>query len=364
MKFRTIIQLTAVSFFLLTGCITDPTALTSDVQLPENWQFEVPESLGVDSELLTIAADSAENAGFVLCLLVVRYGAIIAEYYFQGYDINSAHNIRSVSKSFIGALVGLAIQKNFILTEHISIMEYFPEYRNVHFDSRKENILIVHLLTMKSGLEFDEQNSGQFFSGDNWIEAALNFPLIEDPGSKFNYATPLTHLLSAIVTRAVNRPLLDFARNSLFLPLNIEVKEWTVGPQGYYFGGSEMYFTTRDLARFGYLYLNMGQLNGQYILSSRWIERSLQDYVTRDNWNWGAFTNLGYGYLWWLGKLNGYTVQFALGYGGQFIILIPEFDMIIVTTCNPYVANWDIADAHEQWISAIIARYIIPAVNN
>jgi CubicO group peptidase (beta-lactamase class C family) len=347
---------------LLLSCETDPASIETDNYPAYQWKTASPESQNMDALQLNAAADSALHSGFVHSLLVVRNGFIVAESYFQGHHVQSEHNIKSVSKSFISALVGLAIQKRFILTEYVGIMQYFPEYRTIDFDGRKENIQIVHLLTMRAGLEFDEQDAFQFFSGDNWIGAALELPLVDSPGSSFNYATPLTHLLSALLTRATGTSTLEFARNNLFLPLGIEVKYWTIGPQGYYFGGSEMFFTSRDMARFGYLYLQDGKVEDQQIIESTWINKSFQDYAERENWTWGAFSNIGYGYLWWLGTLGGYDVSFALGYGGQFIILIPDLNMIVVTTCNSQTYDWDLADAQERWVSSLIANYIIPAV--
>jgi CubicO group peptidase (beta-lactamase class C family) len=355
--------LCAVSVCLiLFACKTNPASIETNIYPAYEWTIATPESQGISAQLLNAVSDSAQNTGFVHSLLVIRNGFLVAEFYYQDHDMQSAHNIKSVSKSFISALIGLAIQKVFLPTEYISIMDYFTEYRTIYFDTRKDNIQIVHLLTMRAGLEFDEQDAFQFFSGDNWIEAALELPLIDFPGSSFNYATPLTHLLSALLTRATGTSTLDFARNNLFLPLGIEVKHWTIGPQGYYFGGSEMYFTSRDMARFGYLYLQGGRVEDQQIIEPDWISKSFEDYAEKASWSWGAFSNIGYGYLWWQGTLNSHEVYFALGYGGQYIILMPDLNMIVVTTCNSMLFDWDLADAQERWVSSLVANHVIPAV--
>jgi CubicO group peptidase (beta-lactamase class C family) len=135
---------------------------------------------------------------------------------------------------------------------------------------------------------------------------------------------------------------------------------WEKDPQGYYFGGNGMQFTSRDMAKFGLLYLHNGLMNGTQIVPSLWIEESLTP-STYIGGVWGDLLDAGYGYGWWLGTINGYHTFLALGHGGQYIITIPDLDIIVVTTANPDF-DWDTADLHERTLLHITAEFIIPAV--
>lgn len=115
------------------------------------------------------------------------------------------------------------------------------------------------------------------------------------------------------------------------------------------------------MAKFGYLYLKGGKANGRQIVASQWIEESVTNSTAWSNLTWGDVKNYNYGYLWWLGEIGSYKVHFALGHGGQFIINIPQADMVIVSTANPNF-DWDVADEHERTILKIFANYVVPAI--
>ncbi|GAG35050.1 unnamed protein product, partial [marine sediment metagenome] len=127
--------------------------------------------------------------------------------------------------------------------------------------------------------------------------------------------------------------------------------------------GNNMFFTTRDMAVLGHLYLNGGEINGVQIVPRDWVEESLKNRMPQQQkgWSWGDLHNGGYGYLWWLGEIKGYKVFLAIGYGGQFIICFSELDMIIATNSNAYV-GWTKADENERTALDLVANYIIPAV--
>jgi len=307
-------------------------------QLDDGWEIASLQSQGLDSIKIAELTSEIRSGKYkeVHSLLIVRNGYLIFEDYYHGNSVDKAHEIRSASKSYISALVGIAIDKGFIDSTNQKMLDFFPEFQTADLDSKKYQITIKHLLQMRSGLTDDD---GYTDSG-NWIKYIIGLTLGANPGEKWNYATSGTHLLSGIITKATGLSTLDFAQEYLFQPLNITIDQWAQDPQGYYSGGNHMVFTSRNMAKFGLLYLNNGQYNGKQILSSQWITETLQPYSST-GWGWGNdFSEDGYGYLWYIGKIKDYQIYFAAGHGGQFIFNFPQLNMVIVTT-----AEWWLQDS-------------------
>jgi len=344
------------SCIALLACGKNPSDSSTDNSY--NWQTATPESQGLNSNILSIASGAALNTNYVRSLLVVRNGYLIFEKYYNGFDKNDAHHVHSVSKSFMSAIVGVAYKENYLQNLDQKILDFFPEYITEDLDPRKHDITIKHLLTMTPGFSWEESSSawtGYSYSR-NWIEYAINLTLIHNPGEKWLYCTPGTNLLSGIVTKATGMTTKEFAEEYLFEPLGISINHWHQDPQGYYTGGHEMYFTSRDMARFGYLYLNNGLVEGQQIIPAEWVEESLRNYAG-DEFDPG----FGYGYSWWLGRMRNYSIYSASGLGGQFIFVIPELNMIVVTTASGSIHG----DTSEQspfiWIT-IVENYILSSI--
>jgi len=327
------------------------------------WQTAKPEDHGLDSEQLEKAFLEAQNKSSIYSLLIIKDGYIVGERYYHGHDANSSFNIRSVSKSFLSALIGIAIENGIINGLDTKVLNYFPEYVHNSLDKRKQDITIEHLLTMQAGIDRDQSIYSKIFNTDNWIKSTIEEKLIYDPGERWVYNTFLTHLLSGIITKSAEMSTYDFAKEFLFDPLGIEIQDWKQSPQGIYFGGNNMFFTTRDMAMLGLLYLNNGELNDVQIVPHDWVEQSLQNTMPdfQKGWTWGKLENGGYGYLWWLGEISGYKIFTALGHGGQFVMCFPDLDMIVVTNSNAYV-DWDTADKNERIVLDLIANYILPAI--
>lgn len=328
-----------------------------------NWETSKPEDQGMDSEILNAAFEEAKNRAFIDGLVIIKNGYLIAEQYYNGYTKNSAHNVMSVSKSFLSALTGIAFREGYLDSLNQKMIDFFPEYIYPAMDTRKYNITIRHLLMMRAGIDHEQNNYFQIYNSPNWIKATIELPLLFDPGTKFYYNTFQTHLLSAIITKASNMNTLEFTNKFLIKPLGITIHQWEQDPQGYYFGGNSMYFTPRDMARLGYLYLHGGNIAGNQIVPAQWVAESITNFTNFTNLTWGDLKNYNYGYLWWLGELKGYKVFFALGHGGQYIMNFPEFDMIIVATSETNV-DWETADEHERSVLKVMADYILPALKN
>lgn len=346
--------------FLLT-CRENPTEPGNDSAY--NWELSTPEDQGMDSEILNAAFKEAKNRAFIDGIVIIKNGYLIAEKYFNGYTKNSAHNVMSVSKSFLSAMTGIAFREGYLDSLNQKMIDFFPEYIYPEMDPRKYDITIRHLLMMRAGFDYEQNTYFQIFNSANWIKTAIVLPLFFDPGVKFYYNSVQTHLLSAIITKTSNMSTLEFANKFLIKPLGISIHQWEQDPQGYYCGGGGMFFTPRDMARLGYLYLHGGNIDGEQIVPAQWVDESITNFTGFTNLTWGDLKNYNYGYLWWLGELKGYKVFVALGYGGQFIMNFPELDMIIVSTSETNL-DWDPADEHEHSVLNVMADYILPALKN
>jgi CubicO group peptidase (beta-lactamase class C family) len=266
-------------------------------------------------------------------LVVSQHGQIALEYYATP-RARRLSNIKSASKSIISALVGIAIERRLIKGVEQPIADYFPELRK-DSDPRKQKITIEDLLTMRSGLEstsFD--NYGEWVRSRNWVRFVLEQPLAAEPGTGMEYSTGSTHLLSAILTKATRRNTWQFAQEALGTPLGITFARWPRDPQGIYFGGNEMLMTPRQMLAFGELYLNKGRAKGRQIVPAAWVETSCKGRG-RSRFNPDQL----YGYGWWLRDFGEEESCFAWGYGGQYIFLFRDLDLVVVTTSSTTVSE-------------------------
>jgi CubicO group peptidase (beta-lactamase class C family) len=352
---------------LLLGCLLFMTACEKTVSGPEesspaaDWPVSTPLEQGLNPDLLDQAAAEAENLDYIRSMLVVRNGYLVAEHYFHGFDTNQTASVQSVTKSVVSALVGIALRDGYVDSVHQKILDFFPEYSPDGLsDSRKADITIHHLLTMASGFAADSVLNPYFFYSTDWIATAMEVDLVSDPGEAFHYSSYAVHLLSALLSRASGMPVLDFARQKLFQHIAVEGEFWLLDPQGIPFGGGGLYLTTREMANFGALYLEEGLRYGKQVLPMEWVETSLEPH-REELGEWGVLENMGYGYLWWSGTLGGHSARLAIGYGGQFIILFPALEMMVVVRSDPSSQSEE-SDAQERGVMELVTLYILPAL--
>lgn len=344
-------------FTLLFTCCRNPTEwYPINEQSPYQWNIATTAEASLNDTLVTAGMAAAQNLGYVNSIIIIRHGKICIERYFNGKNENSNQTVRSVSKSFLSAMVGIAVDKGLLNLDQ-KFVDFYPEYRSA-YDQRFNNITLRHLLTMRSGIRGDEEIYFSFAFSGNWINTIANIQLAFDPGTAKLYSTAGTHLVSAMLTKASGMSSLEFANRYLLGPMGLTIKGWSKDPQGIYFGGNEMFFTARDIAVLGLLYLNKGALNNQQIVPESWVNSSIVHSTTGATW--GAVSKVGYGYLWWSGELAGHKAFFALGHGGQYIMCVPDLDLIISTLSYPD-GDWDSADVQERGVNQIIASYFIPA---
>jgi CubicO group peptidase (beta-lactamase class C family) len=209
------------------------------------------------------------------------------------------------------------------------------------------------LLTMQSGLEStSNRNYGAWVLSGNWVRHALNRPLITEPGTRMEYSTGNTHLLSAILTKATGKSTWQFAQETFTKPLGFSLSQWSRDPQGMYFGGNDMLMTPRQMVAFGEMYLHRGRVNGRQIVSRGWVDASFtaRAQSTRER-------DRQYGYGWWIRQLGGYRTYYAWGYGGQFIFVVPELDLVVVTTSASEVSTE--RRSHVRTIYDLVENFVI-----
>jgi CubicO group peptidase (beta-lactamase class C family) len=261
-------------------------------------------------------------------LLMSRRGQLVLERYFHGATASRLANVKSVSKSVISALVGIAIERKLIPGVASPIAPYFVE-ELTGGDPRKQKITIEDLLTMRAGLESTSiRNYGAWVQSPNWVRYALRRPMVDSPGGTMIYSTGSFHLLSAILTKATGQSTWAFAGEALAKPLGFTIARWPQDPQGIYFGGNEMLFTPRQMVAIGELYLRRGRAAERQIIPEAWIESSWKPR-TRSNWS-----DQLYGYGWWMRELAGQSAYYAWGYGGQFIFVMPDVETVVVITSS------------------------------
>jgi CubicO group peptidase (beta-lactamase class C family) len=288
-------------------------------------------------------------------VLVSRRGSLVFEYYAKGAGPARLANVKSVSKSIISTLVGIAIDRHILESVNQPIARFFPRLTQDR-DPRKARVTVEDLLTMRAGLEstsFDKY--GAWVRSPNWVTYVLNQPLVSEPGTTMEYSTGNTHLLSAILTRATRESTWAFLQESLGRPLGLTFSRWPRDPQGIYFGGNDMLMTPRQMLTIGQLYLNRGRAGDRQIVPPSWVDASCTPRG-RSRFN----PDQTYGYGWWVRDFAGRQGCFAWGYGGQYIMVFRDLGLVVVTTSSTAVS--DERRDHRRQIFELVERLILAPV--
>jgi CubicO group peptidase (beta-lactamase class C family) len=329
-----------------------------------DWQVSTPEEQGLDPALVAELYYNAEQSETLYGLLVIKNGHLVAEKYFHVGAVDRQDNRQSVTKSIVSALVGIALEQGCLSSVDQKMMEFFPELANQIQDPRKGEITIRHLLQMRAGYPWEESDPALWEglgSGD-YLPLIVQFPLVRDPGTGFDYSNLSSHILAMIVARACDIDLKPYAQEHLFSPLGAEVGFWRQDWAGYYLGFTEIELTARDMGKLGQLYLDGGQFEGRQIIPAEWVEDSLNIY-SEDAWrhrvgkNW---RDSGYGYQWWSIRAGDHRYNLAWGHGGQQIALVDELDLVVVATADPLYAQigdepWRLEKANLNLVANFIA---------
>ena len=334
------------------------------------WEREKPESKGMDIDSLKSYSNILKSGklGYIDGMLITRGGKIIfEEEYTHNYDSlylqtktapgkynyydtdwhpfyrdSKLHTMQSVSKSLTSAAIAIANKNGDIPDLNANIMNYFDDYKSSKPDPRREKITILDVLNMSSGIKWDESSMAytdpssdcvQMELSNDWIQYVIDREMAESPGTKFNYNSGETMLLSYLINKTTGTDLAKYLEKNLFSIIGIKDYYWKHTPKGLTDAEGGLYLTPRDLARFGYLILKNGVWDGKQVLPKSWVSQIHEtDINTGTDW-------LRYGLQFWVMPYgDNQTAILASGLGGQRMIVIPEYDIVAVFT------GWNIYD--------------------
>lgn len=272
-------------------------------------------------------AAQAEALGQLHALLVWQGGAPIFEEAFRGRGLDRVANVKSVSKTLVALLTGIAIDAGRIDGVDAPVLPLLG--RGPTGDSR-DALTVADLLSMRAGLVRTSGASyGAWVASDNWLDSALQPDPQARPGGRFIYSTGGWHVLGAALAEASDASLLRLARQGLGDPLGINFAPWVRDPQGRYLGGNDMAVTPRGLLRIGEMVRQGGAWNGRQVLPQGWLETSWQPRAR------SPFSGDDYGYGWFLTRFAGQQAAYARGYGGQMLVVVPGREMVVAITSDP-----------------------------
>jgi len=278
-----------------------------------------------------------QEFGRLESFLIIKDGTLVLEEYFYGFARDQLHHINSCTKSIVSLLAGISLARHGRLDVDTPIVEFFPQCSATH-DPEKRRITLEHVLTMTSGLPTDDDFA--FNDSAEMVDRKLGLPLESKPGETFAYNNNGTQLLGRVIAALEQRPIDEFARDALFNPLGIAEYLWDKD-HGIARCHNGLHLYPRDMAKIGLLILNDGLWHGKRIIPKEWIRASIMPRVAES-----AFFDYGYQWWyrskrnksWWGDAVRGSTVEhdmiLALGFGGQYIMIIPDLAMVIVTTSS------------------------------
>lgn len=296
-------------------------------------------------------AERAERIDRLHSLLVLHRGEPVTELVRAGPGLNRPANIKSVSKTVLSVLAGMAIERGLIGGPETPLVELLGDRFPAHATPGAEQITLGHALAMQVGLESTSgSNYGRWVQSEDWVSHVLTRPMVDRPGGRMIYSTGTTHLVAAALVETTGRDLASLAREWLGEPLNIQIPEWMTDPQGIHFGGNEMRLSPRALARIGELYRNGGRLNGSRMMSADWIEMSW-DANGHSPWTGDA-----YGYGWFITDIEGLDAYYGRGFGGQALFVVPAAELTVAITSDPNppsAGGWQFRQLRELVAMAI-----------
>jgi len=305
----------------------------------DSWQVADPGDHDIDIDELADAVRQARDDEFFRALVVVRHGQLVVEEYFNGGAREQSTEVWSVTKSFISALIGIAIEQGHIDSLDNHMVDYLPDYPEFG------DLTIRQVLTHTTGLEWTEE--GDDFVGwiesDDWIGNAAGREQLHEPGTTLLYSSGNSHFLSALISAATGMPVGAYADKYLFSPVGIRFERrsaddrvdawedflirtphtWKLDAVGIEVGAFGLSLTAREMTRFGYLYLNRGRWGDRQLMPEQWVEESTRDHILRRS-------NFGFGYHWVVSRRGGRLAFNADGWGGQIICVVPSLDMVVV----------------------------------
>jgi CubicO group peptidase (beta-lactamase class C family) len=301
------------------------------IDIAQPWATATPAEVDMDEVMLGRAASDAEAMPRFRSLLVARHGKLVAENYFGGANAATVFDLRSVTKSVVSMLAGIAIQNGDLPNIDATVGTYVDAPYSL--DTGDRAVSVRQLLTMTSRYQWNENSADDY---NVWVLSNDHVQFLldrrqTDPNGVFTYNSAAVNLLGVVLQDAVAMPLPDFAQEVLFQPIGITTVQWEELEPNMVNAGSGIKMTATDLLRFGQLVLQGGRSGNQQVVPESWIETGTTPQFTwRDTY--GAQRGTTYGYLWWLAEPPATVAYFAWGYGGQFAYVVPSLDLVVVAT--------------------------------
>ena len=283
-----------------------------------------PESQGISSDLFAALLRELDTSKDTEMhhFMALRHGKVICECNFAPYPKGMWHITHSMCKSITGMAIGMLIEEEKLKLDE-NIYDIFPDHINAFSKIFRPVITVENLLTMTSGVTFNESG---IVSGNDWLGSFLNASVNGKPGTEFQYNSLNTYVLSAIVTKRTGETLTEYLTPRLFGPLGITKYYWETCPKGITKGGWGLFLCAEDMAKLGQLYLQRGKWNGQQLVSEYWMEISTARHLKTQN------DTYGYGYQLWMEQRPG-SFEYN-GMLGQNVIIYPDMDMVLVTNAG------------------------------
>lgn len=357
--------LTLLTAFFFTECSSDNPVMPDAAP---GLKVSTPENQNINGQYLDMMTYRANDYyyGDIKSIIITRNNYLIYEKYFRGETRETLHRVYSVTKSFTSAMVGILIQRGLISGLDNKLLNYFSGYNLQNNDPGKSLITLENTLSMTSGLQWNELSVSytspsndyyQMFSSTDPVKYVLEKPMQETPGTRFRYNTGLTFLFSSIIRTVTGEPAEKFAKENIFDPLGITDYSWTTATGGLVNTGSGLSMRPLDMALFGQLYLNRGFWNGRQVVPADWVDRSTSKFIS-------ASSNFNYGYFWWrfsdsnpvISTLTKNDIFVAIGYGDQYIFVIPQFKIVMVITANNGETNYPVFN--------ILSDYVFPSIKD
>ncbi len=341
--------------------VTTPQTCDQPAAMSDGWHIAAPEKEGLDPKLMCSIGPSLEKlrGADPDGVVVVRHGALVYEHYFADgttYGPDTLHGVKSVTKSVVGLLVGIAVDRGWLKSIDDRLSSYVPDDADLQTQG-KDTITLRDLLTMTSGLNWPEvaipyRDPSNIETRKNMALNPYRFilaqPLAETPGTMWNYNSGGVELLGDVLMKVSHESLDKFAQQVLFDPLGITHQAWLSSPGGKLMASGGLWLRPRDMAKIGQLVLNHGNWNGQQIVSAQWISDMVAPHVPlpseyRSGGPYPGYTGSAYGYLWWLGRLKtpDRSIDWiaGVGWGGQRLYVVPSLDLVIAVTASKYNGN-------------------------
>jgi CubicO group peptidase (beta-lactamase class C family) len=320
-----------------------------------DWQTASPEDEGLDSGALAALIAYGRTRGFD-SLLITRHGRLVLDAYYAPYSADIPHAVDSTTKSIVATLIAMLHADGVLDSLDHRVLDYFPDRDFANVDDSKKAITVQHLLNMTSGLAWDEglgdtwRSLTELRRNRDWVRFILDSPMANQPGETFYYNSGNSHLLSALITRLTGKPAEDFARERLFGPLGIAAYVWPQDPMGQSLGGWGLALKPHDMAKIGYLYLRHGRWGDQQLLPPQWIETVSHATL---NVNLPGDRELRYANQFWARPDK--HVFMTSGYRCQVIMVLPDLDMVAVTTAREPCPLGKLADAISATVRSATA---------